>query len=107
MLKEKSLRELIQNEKKLNGILAPNWDLRTYQWGIEDSDDVFLWAADERKKIYDYNDDTLAFKICIDKSNLYSDLHSEYSFLLDIAESKISDKKYNIVYILDQSKRIY
>jgi hypothetical protein len=107
MLKEKSLRELIKNEKSLEGILAPNWDLRSYQWGIEDNEDVFLWAADERKKIYDYNDETLAFKICIDKDNLFSDLHSEYSFLLDVAKSKVSDKNYNIVYVLDQSKRIY
>ena len=107
MLKEKSLREFVENEKALKGILAPNWDLRSYQWGVEENDDIFLWAADERKKIYDYNDETLAFKICINKENLFSDLHSEYSFLLDQAESKISDKEYNIVYILDQSKRIY
>ena len=107
MLKEKSLREFVKNEKQLDGILAPNWDLRSFQWGIEKNEDVFLWAADERKNIYDYNDETLAFKICIDSSNLYSNLHSEYSFLLDVADSKISDKQYNIVYVLDQSKRIY
>ena len=107
MLKEKSIRELVANEKALKGVLAPNWDLRSYQWGIEDNEEVFLWAADERKKIYDYNDETLAFKICIDKDHLFSELHSEYSFLLDVAVSKISDKEYNIVYVLDQSKRIY
>jgi hypothetical protein len=107
MLKEKSIRELIENEKVLDGILAPNWDLRGYQWGIEDKEDVFLWAADERKTIYDYNDETLAFKICIEKENLFSDLHSEYSFLVDVAKSKFSDKKYNVVYVLNQSKRIY
>jgi hypothetical protein len=107
MLKEKSLRALVANEKALEGILAPNWDLRSYQWGIEENEEVFLWAADERKKIYDYNDETLAFKICIEKEHLISDLHSEYSFLLDVAVSKISDKEYNIVYVLDQSKRIY
>lgn len=107
MLKEKSLREFIENEKALKGILAPNWDLRSYQWGVEENDDIFLWAADERKKIYDYDDDTLAFKICIDKNNLFSDLHSEYTFLLDVAKSNISNKEYNIVYVLNQSKRIY
>jgi len=107
MLKVNSLRELVNTNKNLKGILAPDWDLRSYQWGVEEKDEIFLWAADDRKNIYDYNDDTLAFKSAINKSNLFSDIHSEYSFLLDKAESKISKKEYNIIYVLNKSKRIY